>query len=64
MNGFSKEGRLEKAKEVINEMKSFHLKPNTVCYSTLINCFYGAGRIDYALELLKEMTKMNAKLIL
>ncbi|KAF5450657.1 hypothetical protein F2P56_030988 [Juglans regia] len=59
MNGFCKEKKLLETKEVFDEMKSFRLKPNTISYPTLINCFYRVGKIDEATELLKEMKEKS-----
>ncbi|RVW65319.1 Pentatricopeptide repeat-containing protein [Vitis vinifera] len=61
MNGFCKEGRLEEAKEVFDEMKSLGLKPDTVGYTTLINFFCRAGRVDEAMELLKDMIENKCR---
>ncbi|KAJ4963178.1 hypothetical protein NE237_023117 [Protea cynaroides] len=57
MNGLCKEGRIQEVTEVFDEMGSSGVEPDAVGYTTIINCFCRAGRVDETLKLLKEMEK-------
>ncbi|PWA71480.1 tetratricopeptide-like helical domain-containing protein [Artemisia annua] len=59
MNRFCKEGNLQEAKRVFNEMKDVGLNLDKVGYTTFINCLCIGGKV--AIGILKEMEGKGCK---
>ncbi|XP_057250348.1 pentatricopeptide repeat-containing protein At1g09820-like [Beta vulgaris subsp. vulgaris] len=62
INGFCKVGQLQRASDLLEDIKLWGLSPSFVTYNTLIDgCCKGArvGKMDKVDALLKEMMSMN-----
>ncbi|KAK6247807.1 hypothetical protein QUC31_019372 [Theobroma cacao] len=62
VNGYSKVGDMDKAKEMIKLMEDKGLKPDVYTYIVVMNGYANGGQMDEACEVLSEARKKHMKL--
>ena len=57
--GLSEKGKIDKAKQLMNEMKQNNISPNIITYNTLIDGLSKQGKFEEAKQLMNEMKQYN-----